>query len=314
MQLTQFLQNSLLKKILFISLFAILGGVAGFGVVSNWSILFFILGGVFAGFAFLSPRFGFYLILLFIVIGQLGRIPLEVGGRDEILVLDLLIPIVVLGWIFYKIYHKEKFRRTSLDKTLILFVGWMVVGLFFALRSLNLPEVFKSSLYLIRWVEYLLLFFLALDLIRTKKVLIHYIKVIVGMGVVLAILGFLQLIFVPDFSFMQEEGWDPHKGRLLSTWFDPNFIGGFFALCFSLVLGLYYYLKNNLNTKLVLILTGATFAVATVLTYSRSAYLVFLIILLIWGVFYLRKFLMISLVILTLVTVFSLSSISPNFS
>jgi len=303
-QLTQFLQSNLLKKILFILLFGILGGAAGFGVAVDWSILFFILGGVFAGFAFLSPRFGFYLILLLIVIGQLGRVPLDVGGRDEVLFLDLLIPIVVLGWVFHKVYHKERFKKTSLDKILILFVGWMVLGLIFALRSLDLPLVLKSGLYLIRWVEYLLLFFLALDLMRTKELVIHYLKVIIGMGTLLAILGFLQLVFVPNFGFMQEAGWDPHRGRLLSTWFDPNFIGGFFALCFSLVLGLYYYLRKDQQARLALILAGIIFAVATILTYSRSAYLVFLLVLLIWGVVYARKLLVICLVAFTLVTIF----------
>ena len=74
---------------------------------------------------------------------------------------------------------------------------------------------------------------------------------------------------------MHLEGWDPHIGRLLSTWFDPNFIGGFlgFILSITIALGLYYWKEKRTKLALVLGIIGFIGLIALYLTYSRSGYL-----------------------------------------
>jgi O-antigen ligase len=97
-----------------------------------------------------------------------------------------------------------------------------------------------------------------------------------GVTIGLAILGFIQLIYVPDFAFMSRLGWDPHQGRLLTTFFDPNFAGGFFSFVISLILGV-WFLSADKNQKIWLAIIGLIIFIALILTFSRSAYLGFMV-------------------------------------
>jgi putative inorganic carbon (hco3(-)) transporter len=111
--------------------------------------------------------------------------------------------------------------------------------------------------------------------------------------------GFIQIKIMPDFTSMENLGWDPHRGRLLSTWFDPNFVGGFLAFMVPLVLG------ESLDRKkyrwLLWGLAGLL-SLALLLTLSRSAYLAFLLALLLFGLLRSIKALLLGGVLLILVT------------
>jgi len=65
-------------------------------------------------------------------------------------------------------------------------------------------------------------------------------------------------------------GWDPHKDRLLGTFFDPNLIGAFFTLGISLILGVILHEKKK-NKWLIALMLITVLALA--LTLSRSAYI-----------------------------------------
>lgn len=273
------------------------------GVFFDPRFFLLVLAGLLGIFAFWSPNFGLGLILCFLVVGQLGRVSLPVGGRDEVLILDILIPLVLLGWLFKKIYLKEAFPKISLTKYLLIFSGWLILGLVLALNPLSILEVAKSGFYLVRFLEYAALFFLVIDLIKSKKDLLNYLKVIIGIGLILTVLGFIQLYFVPDFSFMASAGWDPHENRLLGTWFDPNFLGGFLVLGLSLLVGIYYAEKKR-EQKPILIVLGFILLSGIIFTYSRSAYLMLLVVFLLWGIIYARKLLIAGILILVLAFVF----------
>jgi O-antigen ligase len=88
------------------------------------------------------------------------------------------------------------------------------------------------------------------------------------------------LVYFPSFFdlAMDIEGWDPHIGRLLSTWFDPNYVGGYlaFSTTLSIALALHYrQLRDRMRFWGIsaLALVGI---IALYLTFSRSAYLAFL--------------------------------------
>ncbi len=299
--------NKLLGKIIFGATLGIIVVLALLGIFWDPHFLLAAFGGLLAVFAFFSPRFGLGMILCFLIIGQVGRIEflgeLQAGMKGEILILDLLIPLVLLGWAARKIYLRESFPKISLTKYLLIFLGWMILGLVLALQMLPLNSVARDSFYLIRFFEYAAIIFLILDLIRDKKSLISYLKAIVAIGFILGGLGFLQLYFVPDFSFMVAAGWDPHQNRLLATWFDPNFLGGFLVLCLSLLIGIYYAEKKR-GYRATTLIAGLFLAASIIFTYSRSAYLMLLLVLLLWGIFFARKLLAISLILLSLVVLF----------
>jgi O-antigen ligase len=122
--------------------------------------------------------------------------------------------------------------------------------------------------------------------------------------VLLIILGFLQLKYFGDFFElgMQLQGWDPHIGRLLSTWFDPNFIGGYLAFMLSITIALGLYFRHHQNRRLFLVLSAISVAglIALYLTYSRSAILALVASLGILALMKSRKLLVISAVVIVM--------------
>jgi hypothetical protein len=92
-------------------------------------------------------------------------------------------------------------------------------------------------------------------------------------GGIFLILGILQLIFIPDISFLATEGWDPHIGRLLSTFLDPNFAGAYLVLLMAVTGSFFLAFSRWHKNKWWWMVWTAGMGLGTVLTLSRSAYL-----------------------------------------
>ncbi len=127
--------------------------------------------------------------------------------------------------------------------------------------------------------------------------------------VTIALLCFLQLKYFPSFFElgMHYKGWDPHIGRLLSTWFDPNFVGGYISFVLGLVFALWIYFWNKKDKKWLLIMSVIAFigVTAVYLTYSRSAYLTFMAVLGLLALLKSRKLLIAGALIVILAFSFS---------
>ncbi len=213
--------------------------------------------------------FLFGLIFLFVALGELGRLPIG----PEILPNDLLIAGTIGVFVIYKIFIDRHWPYSALLLPFLIFIAIAFISLINGARALSFGETLGSSLYLIRFIEYFFLFFMALDLsshVPTRRKLTN---IIFGAAFLIAIFGFIQLKIYPDFTQMAlEEGWDPHQNRLLSTWFDPNFVGGMLAFVSCLAIG---KLTNRQKWPKKIPLAGllAILLMALAFTYSRSAYL-----------------------------------------
>lgn len=225
-------------------------------------------------------------VILSSVGGELVRLPFGPGlgtlPSDLFLVVGVLLVFGLTGWNFFKTNRTGNILLLFL---IVAFLSWLN-----GTQNLSDAESLESFLYFGRFTLYALLFFLAhqVDVKNAEKIPLT----MLGAAVVLAILGFLQLYFFPSFLEleMQKYGWDPHENRLLSTWFDPNFIGGLFAFVIGLNCEIALYDKN----KKIRLLTGGGITIiliALLLTYSRSAYLAFGLIVGIFGFLRSRKLL-----------------------
>lgn len=87
-----------------------------------------------------------------------------------------------------------------------------------------------------------------------------------SVALIIAFLGLLQLIFIPDTRFLFLFGWDDHYYRLISTLFDPAFTG------LVMLIGLIFSLKLSGKYPYLKILQGLL-VVAIILTFSRATYL-----------------------------------------
>jgi O-antigen ligase len=187
---------------------------------------------------------------------------------------------------------------------IVVFLFVLTITYLINLYRFPLKQMVLAFSYLGRFGMYLVLAPIAYDLLeRDKKY--KFRNILVGGMVVstalICILGFLQLKFFPSFYELEMhlQGWDPHIGRLLSTWFDPNFIGGFLAFMLGPIIALGLYFRSKSNRRKYFIMAGIAFIclIAMYLTYSRSGYLAMLITLGILALFKSRKLLVAAVLI-----------------
>lgn len=197
----------------------------------------------------------FWILALGLTSGQLIRLPFLGGGITLLDISVLALTILIL--------FKTKFQ---LRKPLFLIPGLFfilitILSLIFTPLNLTPAETFTSFSYIARFFLYLVF---AVSVFSLKKDLS---KSFILSGFAIAVLGVLQIIFLPDLRFLAAQGWDPHYFRLVSTFLDPNFTGAFLVLTLILI---------TQKAKINLFFFTLVY-LALLLTFSRSSYGMFLI-------------------------------------
>lgn len=210
----------------------------------------------------------FYLCLLSIIPGPLGALPLDIPAVNVYLT-DVFVGSLTLAWF---INWSQLVRFLKEDRIARFFLSFMVVALISLLLSpihLSLSERVISFLYLLRFVSYFFVY-VTVAYFRKKKLLtpssiLNWLGVI---GIVLALIGWMQYFLYPDLRNLFYLGWDPHFKRIFSTYFDPNYFG--LVMVFTLIIVITWgeSLRNTL-LKLFIFTT-------LMFTYSRSSYLALL--------------------------------------
>lgn len=280
-----------------------------------------------------KPLNGIWLLILFIPAGQLARLPITQQGAQEIALMinDVFIPLLVILWWIKKTLRKEPFVFPPMSWLIFAFSCICIGSLLLASLHFGMSTIMTATLYLIRWLEYASLFFLAFDMIKQQADVIKTMWVVVIAGIGIALFGFIQYYVFPDFSFMVPYGWDPHLERLVSTFFDPNFTGMFLVIILTLLLSMFYHKpvqalqlkdkkikawtreeKKNVTTRILftflLTALGLPLALALVLTYSRSAMLALALVLVFLGLVKDKK-----LIVATVVAALMVLAIFPRF-
>jgi len=248
-------------------------------------------------------KFLFIILILTVITGQITRIGNLGVATDFVL-------IGILGIYFLdKIIKKENFPFAPIVVWLFIFIVYLLASLLFNLSSITLAggEI-GSFLYWVRLLAYLTFILPVLDFLQKNREegLIWIWNSFFYTGTILSILGFIQLILLPDFSFMAKYGWDPHQGRLLSTWYDPNFLGGFLGLSLLIVLSRVLVVlkqddwKKNKKQIFIWLAGSSAIFIALFLTYSRSALLAFVIGMSVLTLFYSKKTLIVMMILMSL--------------
>lgn len=239
------------------------GLLGAFGVAAIVAVLVVIV----------KPETAFIVSILTIIAGQMIRIPVS-SGEASIIPNDVILPVLILAWIWRKLMSRSwSFPRHSLTLPILLVLGTMFMSVFLNRQDYSQHELINGSLYIVRWIEYLALLWITFDVAKVQQTAKRYLELLVWTGVIIALLGFVQLKLFPDFTFMVPQGWDPHVGRLLSTWFDPNFLAGYFALLSSIAFAI--ALSRGWRKGKAWWIALGIMALATLLTYSRSGYVGF---------------------------------------
>ncbi len=197
----------------------------------------------------------------------------ELFRLKGLLLVDLWVPLFTGAWILSKFLKKEplKIPLYSLPAVLFLFVGTasLLMNSYFDSNA----ELLNGLFYGVRWAGLFLLSWVVLN--EEDQSRQNFFYGFLGFAVLLSLAGFVQLAFMPDFTEFEILGWDPHQGRLLSTWFDPNFVGGFlaFALPFFFAEIEKHVRQKDWRLSLTALVATGFVALALLLTQSRSAYL-----------------------------------------
>lgn len=212
--------------------------------------------------------------LISVLSGELGKYPF--GSPMAISILDILTTLTLVFFITWRVITKTKVLLPENFKWMSLFWLVGVISLVFSLRLFSPWNILLDSAYLLRLVTYSSISLVTYNLIEDKKITLEELyKLLRIVGIFFIFLGFLQLVFFPNFEFLTIFGFDPHQERLTSTFLDPNFAGVF--LVFILSANLFHFFKfRNLINLCLIILT----LIALILTYSRTAYLMAAIFLL----------------------------------
>lgn len=217
----------------------------------------------------------FTLFLLSFPFSEIGRI--QFGNGVAFTFNDLLLGLLVSYWIIYRFFVIKKPFSFFLRKPILIFIFISLVSLLVNFLNLSFNNFLISSLYLVRFVFYLSLYFMVKEFDQVFKKSVSFLLVL--SGIVVVVLGYIQYFLYPSLRNLFYLGWDEHLYRMFSTFLDPNFAGIFFGIFFIYLLSFtkeYVERKDNVRLLLYLSISLITL-IAVYLTYSRSAFVMLLI-------------------------------------
>lgn len=255
------------------------------------------------------PKLAYIMLFSSIVAGQLARLSLgtDTRGGSAIIATDIIIVLMCISWIWRKVVIERRFTLPPLTFPIQIFFVITAIsamaGIFniVNLIPVDLKTILVSISYFVRLAAYALLYFITYEFLAMKpeqhrQFLFNCIFIT---SILVSIGGFIQLIVMPDFTaYAIQYGWDPHVDRLLGTFFDPNFIGSYFA--FVMALGIGMYPTANSKHKVLIALSIIFCSVALLLTFSRTGYVAFLAAMLLIGILRSPKILIIGAVCIAL--------------
>jgi len=210
--------------------------------------------------------------------GLLIRIPFGGGG---ILMADIFLPIFAGLWVLKKFLIEKEFPKSSFIISGFLFLGIAFISFLWNAWDLELKAQILSFAYIIRFFSILILgwasFDMVYDFLENKKLVENRVlKILENIFWIIGIiifLGYLQFYIIPDIGkYSTAGGFDPHIGRLLGTWMDPNFIGGLLAFIIPVILGVFYQKKSTKKFSIIYLIFILFLLYADFLTFSRSGY------------------------------------------
>ncbi|OGC58791.1 hypothetical protein A2473_02225 [candidate division WWE3 bacterium RIFOXYC2_FULL_42_13] len=230
-------------------------------------------------------KYLFYILLGTLSLGQL------VKAGDYYLFDLAAVVFSFYGIVFFLFKRNLKIPQYSV----LFFVFSLLAGTSLLLNFYRYGsnEGMTSAFYLIRYVVYLLSGLVVSNMLSSKIMAREQLeKYLIFSALFLCGAGLVQLLVLPDFSVLDPSfGWDPHKNRVASTFFDPNFLGAYLVTVFSVILG---SIAGGKRGKFRLI-SAVVILIFIFLTFSRSAWAMLAVVLFIFGLFKLRKFLFLGL-------------------
>lgn len=202
-------------------------------------------------------------IFISLLAGQFARIEL-INALANVYVHEFFLLIFVCRSIVQ--FGLVPIRNIFKSKQILIFFFIILISFFISIKEFTLLQNGIALLYLGRLILYVLfgiyLFALAK---RERHMRIFIFNLIYTFSILLLITTAIQYVFFPNFWKLYALGWDPHLYRASAIYFDVYIAAAIYGL-----LAFFWFSKNK---KILSFL----FIIALVLTFSRSAYIAFVL-------------------------------------
>jgi hypothetical protein len=232
------------------------------------------------------------------------KIPLSISGSLVFIRLDdLLVPALFLIWLSELLLKK---RRLVYSRLYLPLGSYFIVGLIATLLGYYSHHPAVDPLYclgvILRSGEYYIIFFLAVNILKTKKQIIDYLHVWTIAAVAVALYGIADHILgISGPTGLYDRGWFSHQS---------NHMGGFLMVSLTVVLGLFHFSRRR-RTKLLFAAGLTVISCAILFNLSRTTYISALAALSVFYALHNRKLLVIP--VICAVTLFVIvPAIFPN--
>ena len=287
------IQKQLLFKFLFLATFCTVA-MGAFGL--ELKFLFIFLGALLFFIAFFNTNFALGILIFSMLLSpefQLGGI----SGRAVVLRLDdILILVVSFGWLAKMAVNKELglLRLTPLNKVLL---GFMLVYVIITAVNILIGNVTVrgSIFYLLKYMEYFLLYFVVSNSLRDFKQIRTFVYLMI-----------LVMSFISIYAWYQHlTGIIRPSAPFEGKFGEPNTLGGYLLLIQMIIIGLILNL-SSLRKKIILTLVLFLSFPAFLFTLSRGSWLGFVVALLVLIILSKKGKLLLFAIFVVLATFFSI--------
>ncbi|MCZ6877155.1 MAG: O-antigen ligase family protein [Acidobacteria bacterium] len=178
---------------------------------------------------------------------------------------DFLLVIIAVSWLVKSALHKELgiFKRTPLNGAMLLYAFACFVSTLIGLAA-GRVQLMAGSLFVLKYIQYFVLFFLVINNIEDYKQLRRYWVAVVVTAVIVGTIGLAQI---------------PGGGRITAPFEgdspEPNSFGGYLALLILICVALSLNLPE-LRSRLSYFAIACYLFVPFLFTLSRASYLGFI--------------------------------------
>ncbi len=222
-------------------------------------VLFFV--------SFIRPDWVFYILVAYLPFNKIlvGKLASNITGIN---ITNIITFFVIIAWLVKSYRDKNRiFTRTPLNIPIIIFMCFGVIALIRGSLFFGAEYAMAYIIPLKRWLTPIFLYFIALNIVRDKRMLKNTVVIIIFVVAVAALMAIYEYLDIGSVSSLD-------KARVGGIAEQPNMLGGFFVYYMFLFAG--FLLVNYRAIKYWLL--SIPFAICFLgiqVTFSRGAYIAF---------------------------------------
>ncbi|MEW5950888.1 MAG: O-antigen ligase family protein [Elusimicrobiota bacterium] len=235
-------------------------------------IIIFIIAAFTVIFAFFSTKSSMILLVFSMLLSpelQVGGVP----GRGIVLRYDdIFLVTIFFAWLAKSAIFKQEggFAKSPITKPLVLYTAIYILSTSFGVLRGDI-DYKKSFFYVLKYVEYYMLYFMTLNILKDEKDISKYLKY--AWAVLLIVIAYSYYYYF-NASGMDIRASAPFEAPLNSPKeSEPASLGGYYIIAFSLILAL---MSESFGKIFFFAAVTAVFMYQSLLyTFSRASYLGF---------------------------------------